>query len=150
MKISKKEKGEIHSEINMETGEITKQYAVVPIVQKVITGGFFMAMQEGFMHIAQMDLTGEQLKVLMYVMGKLDFENYILVSQQSIADALNMRKQNVSRALKVIIEKGIIHEGPKVGRVKTYRLDPSFGYKGKAKNMTKLVKDLQVIKGGKE
>ena len=35
--------------------------------------------------------------------------------------------------------KGVIHSGPKVGQVKTYRLDPSFGFKGRAKNMGKLL-----------
>ena len=33
----------------------------------------------------------------------------------------------------------MIHSGPKVGQVKTYRLDPSFGFKGRAKNMGKLL-----------
>ena len=63
-------------------------------------------------------------------MAKLDFENYILIKQADVAIALRMPKQNVSRAMNVLLEKGVIHSGPKVGQVKTYRLDPSFDSKG--------------------
>lgn len=135
----------IMSKIDMETGEV-EQYAVVPIRRKVLTGGFFMAIQEGFLYLAQLNLTGEQLRVLLHIMGKLDFDNYICLTQKEVAEALNMKKQNVSRAFKILTEKGIIHEGPKVGRTKTYRLDPHFGYKGKAKNIEKTKKALQKAK----
>ena len=138
--------GYIHNEINPETGEIERQYAIVPIVKKKLRGGFFMAIQEGFLHLAQLDLTGEQLRVLLYIMGKLDFENYICLTQKSVSEALNLHKSNVSKAFKVLAEKGIIHEGPKVGRIKTYRLDPSFGYKGRSKNYEKVKKAIQKAK----
>lgn len=138
--------GYIHSEINPETGEVERQYAVVPIFKKKLKEGFFMAIQEGFLYLAQLDLTGEQLRVLLYIMGKLDFENYICLTQKSVAEALNLHKSNVSKAFKVLAEKGIIHEGPKVGKTKTYRLDPSFGYKGRYKNYEKVKKAIQKAK----
>lgn len=138
--------GYIHNEINPETGEVERQYAVVPIFRKKIKEGWFMAIQEGFLHLAQLDLTGEQLRVLLYIMGKLDFENYICLTQKSVSEALNLHKSNVSKAFKVLVEKGIIHEGPKVGRTKTYRLDPSFGYKGRYKNYEKVKKAIQKAK----
>lgn len=108
-----------------------------------------MAMQEGFTYLAKLDLTGEQLKVLFYIMGKLDFENYILLQQKEVAEALNMRQPHVSRAFVRLVEAGVIHEGPKVGKVKTYRLDPSFGWKGKGKNYVKEVNRLRLVRGGK-
>ena len=43
-------------------------------------------------------------------MGKLDFENYICLTQKSVSEALNLHKSNVSKAFKVLAEKGIIHE----------------------------------------
>lgn len=143
--------------VDLETGE--EVYALVPMKRKYHVGGFFMAMQDGFMYIAQLGLTQEQMRVLLYVMGKLDFENYIMTPQKDIAEALKMDKSKVSKAMKVIVQHGIIHEGPKVGNSKTYRLDPQFGYKGRAKNIDqtkreikKLAKEkgLSVIEGGKE
>jgi DNA-binding transcriptional ArsR family regulator len=126
--------------IDSETGEIV--YGLVEIKKKYITGGFFMAMQEGFIHIAKLGLTGEQLSVLMLVFGKLDFENWLRVSQQEIADQLGMKRPNVTRSMSVLVEKGIIHKGPKVGTSCTYRLDPSFGLKGRAKNERTIRKDI--------
>jgi len=136
-----------------ENGEI-EQWAMVPLRRKQIAGGFFMAIQEGFTWISQLNLKGQEMKVLFYIFGKLDFENYINLSQKDVAEALNIRKEHVSRAFKTLEEYGIIHKGPKVGLSWTYRLDPNFGYKGRAKNIQKLQnaidkakeKGLEVIK----
>lgn len=143
--------------VDVETGEVL--YGLVEFKRKYFSGGFFMAMQEGFTHIAKMGLTGEQTNVLFFIFGKLDFENWLRLSQKEIADELGMKKQNVNRAMKILTEKGIIHRGPKVGTMLTYRLDPTFGVKGRAKNERTIRKDieamakekgLQVIEGGKE
>lgn len=137
-----------------ENGEI-EQWAMVPLKRKVITGGFFMAIQEGFIWISQLEgIKLQEMRVLLYIMGKLDFENYINISQKQVAEALGMKKQNVSAAFKTLEKYGIIHKGPKVGLSWTYRLDPNFGYKGRAKNIQKLQnaidkakeKGLEVIK----
>ena len=121
-----------------EDGEI-EQWAMVPLKRKVITGGFFMAIQEGFIWISQLEgIKLQEMRILLYIMGKLDFENYINISQKQVAEALGMKKQNVSAAFKTLEKYGIIHKGPKVGLSWTYRLDPNFGYKGKAKNIQKL------------
>ena len=132
-------RGQIQVEYD-DNGEITRRYAVFELPDKSrIQGGWFMAMQDGFEWLAKQDFTGETWRVLACVMAKLDFENYILIKQADVAIALRMPKQNVSRAMSVLLEKGVIHSGPKVGQVKTYRLDPSFGFKGRAKNMGKLL-----------
>jgi predicted transcriptional regulator len=146
-----------HRLVDTETGEII--YTVVELKRKYFSGGFFMAMQEGFIHIAKLGLTGEQTNVLFLIFGKLDFENWLRLSQTDIAKELGMHKQHVNRAMKVLVEKGIIHKGPKVGSMLTYRLDPNFGVKGRAKNEKTIRKDieamarergLQVIEGGRE
>ena len=115
--------------VDFETGEIT--YALVPIRQKHL-GGFFMAIQEGFTYLAKLNLTQEQTRVLHFLFGKLDFENWLRISQIEIAKELGMKRPNISRAIKKLCEEGIIHKGPKVGTSWTYRLDPNFGWKGKA------------------
>jgi len=95
------------------------------------------------------DLNHDQTRVLMALLADLDYENYIQVAQISISEALNMQKTNVSRAIKHLIEFGIILEGPKIGRSKTYRLNPQFGWKGTVNNHKKALKHgLSVIEGG--
>lgn len=96
------------------------------------------------------ELNHDQMRVLMALLADLDYENYIQVAQMDIAEALNMQKTNVSRAVKNLLEFGIVIEGPKIGRSKTYRLNPQFGWKGTTINHKKALKNgLSVINGGK-
>ncbi|WP_227633436.1 hypothetical protein [Klebsiella pneumoniae] len=86
----------------------------------------------------------------MALIADLDYENYIQVAQIDIADALKMQKTNVSSAIKNLIDFGIIIEGPRIGRSKTYRLNPQFGWKGTVSNHRKALKNgLSVIQGGR-
>lgn len=91
-----------------------------------------MAIQDGFLHLAKQNFSGRTRRVLDYLFAKLDFENWIRISQSDIAKDLDLNRANVSRAIKQLCDKGIIHKGPKFGTTWTYRLDPNFGWKGKA------------------
>lgn len=79
------------------------------------------------------DLGLEGIVVFNALMARLDFENYIQVSQSDIADELDMKPSNVSRAIRKLIAHGFIKVGPKVGRSLTYQLHPDLAWKGKAK-----------------
>ena len=123
-------------QIDRSTGEI--QEGFVAVIQPKRKNGFqetgWIAMnQQALSFIAQSDLTGNDLKVLFQLLTILDFENLIQVSQAEVALVLGMNKQHVSRSIKNLVELGVIHEGPKIGRSKSYRLDPEFGWKGSAK-----------------
>lgn len=87
--------------------------------------------QEAFAYMAMdKDLTLEPKNVLMYLFGKLDFENFIQIPQVEIANDLGMNKQHVNRAIKLLEKKEILIRGPKVGRSSCWRLNPKYGYKG--------------------
>lgn len=86
--------------------------------------------------LAMQKLPNEQYRVLMYLMSKLDFENYLRITQMSIAEALNMKQSSVSKAIKGLMEKDVLITGPKVGVSKTYRLNPRMAYKGKNPKQT--------------
>lgn len=79
------------------------------------------------------DLGLEGIVVFNALMARLDFENYIQVSQSDIAEELEMKPSNVSRAVRKLIDHGFIKVGPKVGRSLTYQLHPELAWKGKAK-----------------
>ena len=100
--------------------------------------GWVAVFQSGIADMAKMGLTGEQWSVWAYLMGTLDFDNYWRVSQKEVAEALGMRKQNVSRAIHVLLDKDIMTEGPMAGRFKTYRLNPRIAHRG-AKNYKETV-----------
>lgn len=96
--------------------------------------------QNAMILIAQdQDLRPESKNVLMYLFGRLDFENFIQVPQTEIADALSMRKQNVQRSIKQLVDKEILFQGPKIGRSSSWRLNPNYGYKGSPRG--KVLKD---------
>ena len=111
-----------------------------------------LAFQDALIEIAKDDdLTLEPTKVLMYLFGQLSFENYLHISQKDIAEALGIDKANVSKAMKLLAHKGIILDGPKVGRMKTYRLSPDLGWKGKVTSLNDYRRSqLRVITGGKD
>ena len=139
-------------QIDRETGEVMQGCMVYIPYRPRLTERWFMAFQDAFEEIAKdPELTLEPKNVLFYLYSKLDFENFIQQSQADIAEGLGIKKQQVSRAMKMLIAKQIILEGPKVGRSKCYRLNPNYGWKGKVKTLQELRKEqFKVIEGGKE
>lgn len=76
----------------------------------------------------------EGMAVFNALLSRLDFENFIQVSQTEIAAELQMRPSNVSRAIKKLIEHGFLKTGPKVGKSHTFQLHPELAWKGKSQN----------------
>ena len=83
----------------------------------------------------------------MKLLSVLDYENLIQVSQADIARELDMHRQHVQRSIKQLIQLGIILEGVKIGISRSYRLNPSFGWKGSTKGHREALHEhLKVIK----
>lgn len=138
------------TQIDQNTGEELGGFvAVIRPKQKSAFQKHFTMNQTALITIAN-ELNHEQMRVLMALLAELDYENYIQVAQMDIAETLNMQKTNVSRAIKNLLEFEIILEGPKIGRSKTYRLNPKFGWKGTVSNHKKALKNgLSIIQGGR-
>lgn len=133
--------------INTATGEIIDGIPVYVAPKIHLKEGWFMGFQEAFLQMAKdKDMTGEVTRVLHYLFANLGFENYIVLPQRQIAEELNIKKENISRAMKILTEKGIIVEGPKLGRTKTYRLNNKYGWKGKTKTLIN-EREGNIIKG---
>ena len=101
-----------------------------PLKKKNLGTGWFAMYQNPAGWLAQLRLTGEQYSVLFALFNRLDFDNYLRVSRQEIAEFLNMQPVQVSRAMKKLKELEIIFEGPRAGSFKTYRLNPYVAHKG--------------------
>ena len=80
------------------------------------------------------DMTGQTLKVMLLLMSGLEFENYIAIKQVAIARELGMHKVDVSKAMKLLVEKGIILK-VKEGSTTGYKLNPNYGWKGRVSNL---------------
>ena len=120
-----------------------------PIKNKNLGKDWIALYQQAISAIADMNLPNEQYRVFLKLLSKVDFENFLRVSQQNIADELNMKQPNVAKAIKALCEKNIIVEGPRAGLNKTYRLNPYIGYKGKNRNENILNFEDALTKQGK-
>jgi hypothetical protein len=124
-------------QVDMSTGEIFEGGQLAVIFPKRKNGfqvGGWVAMAQGpMMELAKANVGLEAMRVMFALVANLDFENWINLNQAQLASTLGMDRQNFGRALKRLIAEDVILQGPKVGRNGTYRLNPSYGWKGSAK-----------------
>jgi len=120
-----------------DTGEIIEGVPVLCGVKRnPYRKGWVMNSQEALELIAQdKEITGRIHRVLWLLVAHLDFENWIQLSQKRICEKLDMKKQDVSSAIRLLEEKEIILRGPKIGRSYAFRLNPMLGWKGNVKNL---------------
>lgn len=125
------------STYDTETGEIQEGALVwVPTRPKSQFGDRWFQMAQETLKIInsrRKELGFEGVVVFNALMARLDFENFIQVSQADISEELEMQPSNVSRAMRRLAELGFIRRGPKVGRSHTFQLHPELAWKGKAK-----------------
>jgi DNA-binding transcriptional ArsR family regulator len=135
---------------NTQTGEILEGGIPIYVGAKVKwRENWFMGIQEAFIALAKdKEIAGRARRILDYLFGKLGFENYICVTQQEISKELDIEKENVSREIKKLVNKGIILPGPKLGRTSTYRLNSEYGWRGKVRNLAdaRMKPNLELVK----
>jgi hypothetical protein len=124
-------------QVDLETGELLKGVTVwVKIKRSPYVNGFLMANQEALLTLAQdKEITGECYRVLFVLLIELDYENYIYIPQKEIGKKLGIRPQNVHRAVKVLLQKGIL-----LRNERGYRLNHNYGWKGNVRKL-ELVKN---------
>ena len=86
------------------------------------------------------DLNGMEMKVFLYLLSLMDFENYIHISQKDIGKELDMHVVNVNKAIKGLREKGYV-EIIKKGSENYYRISPEIAWKGSEKSHFKVLKE---------
>jgi biotin operon repressor len=131
-------------QIDLETGEVVQMVALKPGKGRhpFKKEGFVQMSQAAMLELARNPVSGESMRVLMALCAVLDFDNFIRVSQTELADLVGMSRPNVVRAMTELTERGILIKGMRVGRNLTYRLSPTFGFKGQGSNFTKLMQDV--------
>lgn len=124
--------------IHPDTGEIQQGYIVwAEDRPNRLVGGFFVGFQEAFKALAcDNDLTPQAQRVLLYLLGELDFDNFIHIKQKEIGQALNISPSNLSRAMAILKRKGIILIAPYKG-VRCYKLNHFYGWKGSVTSLKK-------------
>lgn len=140
--------------VDQKTGEVLEKeqytFVAIPARQK-IKEDWFMAFQDAFKELAKdREIRGEPRSVLDYLMANLSFENFIAIEQITVSKELGIDKTNVSKAFKILVEKSIIEQGPRIGNTRSYKLNPFYGWKGRVKSLQEeRKKRLKSIDGGK-
>lgn len=134
--------------IHPDTGEVEQCLMLVRGRQRITAGKFLMMFQDALVMLAtDNDLTPQAQRVFIYLLGKLDFDNWIHIKQKEIGEALNISAGNLSRAMSILKRKEIILVAPYQG-VRCYRLNNWVGWKGSVVNFNKEVRDrkLKLVK----
>ena len=97
-------------------------------------GWIAMSQSNALLALAKADLGDQARRVLFMLLAKVEFENFIVVSQTEMANELGMSQPNFTKAVSKLVEEGVILRGPKVGRMGSLKLNPEYGWKGTAKN----------------
>ncbi len=135
--------GIIHDGLETNDGSVISgvDHIFVAVQKRKHIGEFVMVFQRAFVEIAKdRDLRGEAGAILNYLLGKMDYENYICVEQRIIAEDLNIHRTNVSTAMKLLVDKGVLIKGEKHGRNNTYRMNWQYAWRGKATSLDKTKK----------
>lgn len=149
IELPKSLKNKVFAMIDEETGELQAYIPYCFPKKKKLIGGYFMLVFQDFLtNLAKARLTGTEHSVLCYLMGELDFENYLVVKQTHVAKELGIARPDVSKAMKKLMELDIIRQGPRSGMIKSYQLNPYFAFKGK--NQKNIIIDFDAKKKAKE
>jgi predicted transcriptional regulator len=119
------------SQIDRNTGELREGVIVLCPTKRKLKGDFVLLDLQGMGALAMdKDLQRDDWRVIAILIKRLEYENWLIITQQEIADQLGMRQPNVARSLKKLTDKAIIVKGKKQGRVNSYRLNAFYGWRG--------------------
>ena len=131
--------------IDRDTGEIIEGvFATSKTKFNPWSEGFLMTARYGAKFLAlDKEITGVAHRVLRVLESELRYENWLQVSLTNIANNLGISHAQVSRAIKVLVEKGIILKGKKVGRNYQYRFNPEYCWCGDTRKQPDALNNIQ-------
>lgn len=120
--------------VDTTTGEFTP--AITWIRRKWKGETFFMGFQEAFAEVAAKRLGSEAKDVFLLILGRVDYDNLITIPQVEIARQLEMKKQNVSRAIATLVKEDVLRVDELHSRYKRQlKLNDKYVWKGKLKHL---------------
>jgi hypothetical protein len=73
------------------------------------------------------ELDGVDLRVFLYLSARVGFEEHLHIPQIELATALGRRKEQISRSIRKLVERGFILPSDEGSRASKWRLNPEFG-----------------------
>lgn len=115
-----------------EHGEINQVKSVGFERQVKRPGNFVQVHNTGWSRIREARLTGREVSVLCTLMEHLSFKNTVAAETTAIAELCGMTPQNVSTAIRTLLQKKIFADtGYRIGKTRVLLLLHDVGSKGK-------------------
>ncbi|MGF1487031.1 MAG: MarR family transcriptional regulator [Prochloraceae cyanobacterium] len=106
---------------------------------KYLKSDYFRGFSEEALALSKdKDLSGNELRVFLAIIGNLGYNNIINISQNELANQSNIRQQDISQSIKKLISKGYLQVVDKIGRRNIYMVNPNVVFKSRAKNFKEL------------
>lgn len=122
--------------VDRKTGVVLGNMRVMRGATKWLTklygaGGFAAMAHSGHSLLAKdKDITKDAYRVFHFLCSCLDYDNWVKSRQVDVCKNLDMLKSNVSRAMRILVEKNVFYHCEKNGNFVGYRLNPLYGYMG--------------------
>ena len=101
---------------------------------------YVRAFQEGLLEIIlDKDLTGDDIRVFLAIISHVEYENKFIMPLGHLAEAIGMKRQNVSKSVKKLLEKQYLNREGNQGQVNHYMVDPRIIARCRNFNYKKLV-----------
>ena len=131
----------IAEKVRKEFGEEMKMN--ISVRRKIAkTPDFIMVYQKVGKEVLEGKLSMSALKVFFYLLMSMEFENFIGINLNSLAEAIKMPLITVKVAMRHLKEAGMIMsiKDNFDARRNVYRLNPIVAWKGKVNNRTRAIK----------
>jgi DNA-binding transcriptional ArsR family regulator len=110
----------------MARGGIRAPLLVSTFFSSILTEGESDMNHLNGMMIARSPAFGrEAYKILWYLTEQLEFDNFAVLNIGEISSDLGLKSQAVSRALRTLIDGGVVERGPRVGQRSSFRFVPA-------------------------
>ena len=80
------------------------------------------------------DFSGNDLRVFLAILANLGFENILNISQQKLADQLNIDRSAIGKSIKKLTSRGYLQVVNTVGRQNIYQFNPHIAFRSRAYN----------------
>lgn len=131
--------------VNSQTGE--EHDITIRVPKRISIGGnWLMMFQDTLFNMAiNPAINPEAHQVFTLMFKYTDFDNKIKITQREISEILKIDAQRTSKAVRILVEQGVIIKVPQGEVIKgkrfNYLLSPMIGWKGRASNFHKFNED---------